>query len=677
MDQEYFSLGEECTCTSCKLRKTVTGFGLRLLPPDQCIARINELRTQVITAARTLKLRHQKLQPALVAVWRGSKRKAREDLLRHMWSEMPESSRPALELFEALTQATGDTSHIMEAFLYPHINMENLIGRDDLLHLLEARVGDTPNTFAVSDLQNATFTSHGHHKATEGEHNDTCVVFSADSLAFEKYATICPLADVRCADPRFSLDVGLAIVTIQCKLYRMLLGVTDRLLKHHKLDIPYLVSKQDATALELGDRASQSVRSFEFKTFSNQALDRPPTRPDLHTVREIALSRRQLATTHLLRIREDPALFLMQAREWTANNAVDYWQFKASQISFEPVAQMILSGYLMFWQWGYLEDEFDELLLVKDATEYDLYRVQRLYDLCSSLASQSAQYLGDGLICSRAFPKYFQRRDTPRVLSKTSDGTVLQDYEIRPTVNGSARRLCELLLALCSNEAHCFGAYDMVVEIDALLDGGNTCQELLEAWHVERYAALAGAIEVQAQLQILHPWAYLTAPRLEEAAGEVHEVGEHFAALREKITSFVRKYPVQSMLSDLTCEPEPTADKAIKDQQRKACRNLAAWWTMLDEELEWRYSDNSLTGKDWTGEELAPRWNTFLEATQHLEYLWQMNPVCEPTADASDTPSSASDQTTNITKSLAQTSLIQSGGGTEVSSMLSSNLRLY
>ena len=80
----------------------------------------------------------------------------RQEILAAAWPNIPKFHRPDINMYAMGTlENFRNADDIRDAYLWPYINLEDLLGPKSLPLLLNTRARHTPDTFANADFTNA------------------------------------------------------------------------------------------------------------------------------------------------------------------------------------------------------------------------------------------------------------------------------------------------------------------------------------------------------------------------------------------------------------------------------------------------------------------------------------------------------------------------------------------
>jgi hypothetical protein len=241
--------------------------------------------------------------------WSKKPKEKRRLVLRKAW---PGISKPHRPDFHALRNKRADQSEFKEAYLWPHMNEEELSRSTIFLQLLHARGRNPPAAFLYVDIESA----HVGQQTGNLEHRGKLpslyyVSFKVSSR--ETYGRIVyspSYVDFFSGESMMAAD-GLRVLEIQERVMEFLVESCREILADKRDDLtsspvlPQLPPPMD------GDP--------EWRSISTLALDAPYTTPqsvELKKLRKFVEVRLYSAKDHLFSLREDPSYYADSIIEW-------------------------------------------------------------------------------------------------------------------------------------------------------------------------------------------------------------------------------------------------------------------------------------------------------------------------------------------------------------------------
>ena len=387
---------------------------------------IEEAKRRVRARATSLASNFNKLHELVVrhenlirSRWLKKSGPQREKALLEAWPGMSPHHRPDLRAYRAAKGVISAKTR--DAYMFPHINIEDLKGGSSLLRLLNSRSRNPPAVFTALDLdtihigiwsdviQPIYFIAEGHPDADasisdtypssdsesgigqEEDKYETPYRIDFKSRSVERYGRVRRYRASRAKTKRGELPnvpEGLLALEIQDRILEFLLKfcqgtLHDRIVKGDLLSDPIL---PEPPTLSVGDGEWASTSDFARDT---QYL--VPGEPNLQGLLSLVQSRVDEWKDYALAMREDPQFFADVVGDWFEHHPA--W-IKDEEGKIDPVLRTALRKRA-FWDdivasavngiyydallWRYIKDQLDEVIAIKGQQEFRLGEEPQAY----------------------------------------------------------------------------------------------------------------------------------------------------------------------------------------------------------------------------------------------------------------------------------------------------------
>jgi hypothetical protein len=289
--------------------------GSRTLTVKEAEVESNARRTSLFNAFDHLQKILDRFEELIRKRWKKKSGEQRKLILREAWPGLSRAHRPD---FHALRREHADQLQFKEAYLWPHMNQEDLSRGGVLLHLLHARGRNPPSTFLHADLESTHVgreTRNLVHAALPANH-----FVSFKGTTFQTYGRIVKSlssVDWFSGENMLAAD-GMDVLEIQEKVMKFLVTICQIILKDKGDDLigPHLVLPR-ATSLKDNDTEWRSIPALAL-----QAPYNSPRSVDIHRLKYLVETRLHASKDHLFSIREDPEYFADSIKEWSDHQCI-------------------------------------------------------------------------------------------------------------------------------------------------------------------------------------------------------------------------------------------------------------------------------------------------------------------------------------------------------------------
>jgi hypothetical protein len=263
--------------------------------------------------------------------------KQRREILSKAWPSISSTHRPDFEHFRSnKKQLSRSKTTRTEAFLWPHINLEDLQQRHLLLLFINSRGRNLPDVHRAADFgaahlgegfENELSLGVGDHDYCCASHfleenpvDELCINFSKTTSP-ALYGTVVEPAKLRLTKGfkhvRAATE-GLVSLEIQQGVYRFLLACA-KLILHDIEPVMFLLAPHQS------EPEMPVPRTTDWQNVTTHALEaayKTPQKLDLERLRMLVGGRRAAAEDHVYSLKEDPSYFIETVREWREHSDI-------------------------------------------------------------------------------------------------------------------------------------------------------------------------------------------------------------------------------------------------------------------------------------------------------------------------------------------------------------------
>ncbi|KAH9827841.1 hypothetical protein Tdes44962_MAKER02775, partial [Teratosphaeria destructans] len=577
---EFIELGDDVDGLGCRCCRFKNGLDLPT-PKRLCTAEIQQLglqfSTSIIEDWEQLNGAIRRFESVIQKRWLKKSVRQRKELLLTAWPNMSKEHRPdfaALRNVKKAAYAPRSRTIPSAAYLWPYINLEDLVQPNPMVLFLSSRGREFPDAFMAGDIGNAHL-----GKGWLSELPPSGLIMQFDSQRTPR--SYGRLIDVASTPKRSSFacdpNMGLLGLEIQAGIYDFLLKCT-RLILH---DIPppqlRLAPHQPQPALPV-------ARTRQWLSLTEQMREAPyraPQELDFERLRELVASRRASAEDHVWLLREDPAYFIDALKETVEHDYQllrrrsddDIWGAAACDLVGEALTCLI------YW-----------------------HRIHELLQQLPPLESQLRQACPHTSRLSSAHEKIWAELDEltsilpydlsiPRLLLGFPSSPRLRHcYPVATatTSTNSETRVDNLFRAVtCDREEGLHPIHLCVQEAQYMLDTDPESSSLLDPWVLGHFEDLALLSELHQRISSFKPWS--SGWRSSEI-NESESVMDGLASLlhlEEKLILTLKAasaYPLEAPSSvcwQYPADKTPTEERV--DQMRRAEDHLDRFWEGTEE----------------------------------------------------------------------------------------------
>lgn len=481
--------------------------------PDEVRWDAQHLATQLYKDYESLGKIAERHEETIRTRWSKKSVPQKKKLLLEAWPNMSTRHRPDVEAWRQRAASR-------EAYLWPYIDLEDLVHRNTMLLQLHFRGRHHPRELVHSDFEHAAlgrasgttmpaflngYTMYFHRGETSDEYGEL-VSRDDEEGAFEDMTN----------EIGMHPGHGLQALEIQQRLLAFLVAWCKSLLQDLQSQTEGDVLVNLGPPPTLGDITS-------LQTIALEAPYRIPARLDFARLKAMASAERNARDDHLLALREDPGYFADTMQEASVHSQE---MLRATEGHEHPTLKA--PGRPLFWNrvvGNVLVEShsgfatFDEIVRqVNDLTLLHARHHNRVKPGVSlpsdlSMAFQNLRFLLDaakidlirtlrvGLIPSPPFRQFCSREPQDPQTSK-----IRAIYQ-PPRQNNAVKHIMPFFNILFDDkQLRLFGLHTVVDEIGRLMQSDSGVKAVITPWIAERLSSLAVVSECLHQLHLFKPW---------------------------------------------------------------------------------------------------------------------------------------------------------------------------
>ncbi|CAE7030436.1 hypothetical protein HRS9139_04931 [Pyrenophora teres f. teres] len=481
--------------------------------PEEVRRDARQLATKLFQDYATLNKIIERHEGTIRTRWSKKSNSQKKKLLLEAWPNMSTHHRPDVEAWRRRAQSK-------EAYLWPYINLEDLVQRKTMLLLLHFRGRYHPREFIHADLEQAAFGKVS-GMTMPAFLNEYTMYFHRSETA-DGYGELISWDDEEDAFENMTNEIGmhpghgLQALEIQQRIWAFLVTWSKIILQ----DIPSLtngdVSPNPGPPPALGDITSLQMIALE-------AAYRIPAHLDFARLKAMASAERNAREDHLWALREDPGYFADVMHEASVHRQEQLLDTKGHE---HPTLKehgrplfwnRVLGSVLVESHFGFAT--FDEIVRqVNDlaslhARDHDRIKPEVSLPSDLSMAFQNLRFLLNaakvdlirtlqiGLFPSPPFRQFCLREpQDPRT-------SMIRVMYQPPREDNAIKRIMPLFNVLFNDEQlRLFGLHTVTDEIGRLMQSDSSVNALISPWVAGRLSSLTVVSECLHQLHLFKPW---------------------------------------------------------------------------------------------------------------------------------------------------------------------------
>lgn len=454
--------------------------------------------------------------------WLKKTQSQRTTILLTAWPEMSKTHRPDFVALRKETQkARTHGSRYRDAFLWPYVNLEDLVqGKVLLLLLLNSRGRQLPECFAFADFE-AAHLGIVSHAIQRPFLNQYTMLFAGQTVA-ENYGKLVAWDDDdRAFDwlmsgAAFSPGDGLVLLEIQQRLMEFLVKCCELIL--HDYSPSSLTEKAALIHQEPPPLSSDPTAWASLASLIAEAPYRVPSRLDLKRLKAIIAAKRSAAKDHIWSLREDPGYFADTVKDFGEHrqetiltaNGKSHPLLQTSTIWNRTLGDVITDAYGGFIIWDDLHKQLTTLAALVQSNpqpaSWDSTVAKKYSDQLHHFQYHLQQMTkGPILSLKKGVPASPQLRSLFVRESQEKNTTIIK---VR-TKNGIGKNdLLGMFSVLWDDEQlFLYGLSNVMDELDRILYKDAAQRQNVSSWVADKISNLSILAEGLRQLKLFQPWA--------------------------------------------------------------------------------------------------------------------------------------------------------------------------
>ena len=449
--------------------------------------------------------------------------KKRRAILLEAWPEMAPTHRPDFVGFrKAFKNHPRSRTMLSKSYLWPYINLEDLLQRHLLLLFINSRGRNLPDRFISVDIE-AAHLGKGWHFDDDGIAEGTVVRFDP-----EKHKNgVSVLALHGAQDPRsygkvivckgeeplkksafmYHPSLGLLGLEIQQGIYSFLLDVVKLIL--HDIEPNQFFLAPHVPAPPVPHQNKEGWLSFSAHTL--EAPYRVPQELDLERIKSLVSARRSAAEDHLWLLRDDPNYFLETLKDWKEHDTITV-KHSCARCYNVVAARMISDAFTYFVFWDHISRCLEDMPPLEDQirrADHEYLRLPRkeemiwaeILEVVDFLIFEPINALRIGVPPSPRLRNCFNLPDGP----PTGDPLTFK-WSPKSKISDPERRVTGLVLALVDSEQRELHSLNHIIqEFQYMMDTDPASADLIDPWINSQIADLALLSELKLRVEGLQP----------------------------------------------------------------------------------------------------------------------------------------------------------------------------
>lgn len=564
-----------------------------------------ERSTEVLSYWTTLQKILDRHEEMLRKRWMKKSKAKRKEILLTAWPNMSSTHRPDFQAFlkDSPQQQSRETK-FKDAYMWPYINVEDLVEGKCLLLFMNSRGRHPPSIFAQADFEashlgrvtgaiNLPFLNV-HTMFLDGQTTETYGKLDAwedNDKAFDLM-----LSGLACQPGQ-----GLAILEMQQRTYRFLVDCSRAIL--HDLSSSSLTDDQVPIKPEPPAISRDPAEWPTLASIASEAPYRVPAHLDFGRLKAVIAAKRSAAEDHIWTLREDPSYFFDVLRDWSEHRQETLLDTNGKRhplltnlkpLFWERVIGNVITdayGSLVLWDIIYRDLTYLEALKLKYSKDIspqkklppEYMKALSSFRYTIDQASKGPRMnLKNGVPASPPLRSLFIREpqvpSSPMIQVKIKSGVPLDPMIWMFQILWDDHRLF-----LC-------GLPYLMDEFEQLIQSDPKQKERLSPWVARVFSDLGIMARARHEIDIYQPWAAGIMNAYVEYEKEIkEEFLKKFAAIGELNVSFKDVSLAKlGMPSDgrFQYPSDKRRTQQVIESMRKAEQNLDTFWETIDEQYK-------------------------------------------------------------------------------------------
>ena len=580
--------------------------------------------------------------------WSKKTKQQRLRVLLNAWPNMAVSHRPDFEAFrkETETQRLRGTRY-RDAFLWPHVNQEDLSNPRTLLLLLNSRGRHHPSDFAATDGE-AMHLGHISKAIVPTFLNEYTMVLNRAKTPSE-YGKLLSWEDHEDAFNwmitrlQYQPGEGLLILEVQERLMSFLTNCCKQLL--HDLPADSLVSDQYPSQPEPPSKSESGTGGFDSLTsMAAEAPYRPPSQINFDRIVSLLAARESAAEDHLWSLREDPGYFaerlntLREHRQELLKDTVGQEHPLIRLHRDEVLWSRIISGlvseaHLSLEVFAELRQQAKKLYELKSKHASEISQSQELPEEYLNALLRFRHYLDQAskgpldqlkhcLVASPPWRPFFVREPppdsiTPKIATISKPGMKMDSVQTQ---------LLWLLRVLWEDDQQLFFLRKPAVvdELQRLINAEKKADEMISEFIASQISDLSICGECLRQLDLYQPWANNFEEKMLDQKEAIMQEFANRTRSRGQMLNALNGQSGYVHLGDPTDRKfyypvDRRRNKENVETMRKAESYLDAFWVKIDQLMQRNVVDLKYTavGKLLSQSRIVQRTPEWVDSTRN------------------------------------------------------------
>ena len=534
--------------------------------------------------------------------WVKKSQDQRKKVLLSAWPNMASLHRPDFQALqrESIVERRANETQLRNEFLFPYINLEDLLKASNLLLFLHSRGHNTPGVFAYSDQH----TQHLGRTSTaiQPTYLSGYTMLLSGQTSPETYGKIIAWDKVSDAFEMMMIGIGvqpgegLLVLEIQEKILRFLVRCAEIILH----DLVPRNFRNPSKPISLLEPPSLHHTDAEWASVAATVAELPyrvPMQFDFSRLQSLVNAKRAEAEDHIWLLREDPGYYKSCVEEWSDHRQEQLLSINGKRHPYlgkpgfwnRVLGNVVGNAYESLLMWDLLQKDLSQLSLLRDKfgskihphlrlpEEYEKALLYFSYHI-RELRKIPLQNFKIGVFASPPLRSYYVRKphdpDSDTVVIMRKDPR-RQDYFLWLIERFLDDQ--QILLA---------GFSELLDELERVTrnrtnSAGSRHGQQISSWVAATLSDLAVLSELERQLE----WHQ---PRI-MPSNETEDYGEEWAK-QTILLSTVRKPARQLLLAEagtplakFTYPSEKRRTRTMTEKMREAENNLDALWSVVDE----------------------------------------------------------------------------------------------
>ncbi len=563
-----------------------------------------ERSTNVLSGWNTLRQILERHEEVLRKRWLKKTKSQRTSIVLRAWPKMSAAHRPDFTALTKEGQYKTQGTKFREAYMWPYMNVEDLVKGKSLLLFLNSRGRNPPHMFAHADFD-AGRLGHVSGAVMPAFLNLHTMLLEGESV--ESYGRLVSWDDDEDAMMNCMSGIahqpgtGLMVLEIQEKIFQFLIECCHAIL--HDLDRDSLISEA-----VIKSEPPPLRDTSEYPTLAMMAAEAPyrlPAQVNFGHLKALITAKRTSAEDHIQSLREDPGYFADTLADWSEHrqeklldtNGARHPVLDTPLFWQRVIGNVLMDAYGALTVWDILHGHIDRLVALQEKysdtvtpkktlpAEYIKALLTFRYDL-GQASKGLISLLKTGFPASPPIRPSFVRE--PHV-----SGSTMIRVMSKGGSDQSTKRLMWLFNTLWTDsQLQLVGLPGLMDEIEYLVQSDPKEKAMLSPWVAREVSDLGLVARALHELEIYQPWAagfdHVWAT---ECGTEIEaEFPRRFGAFAEaernlKEASLVKALAQYGAPNDgrFFYPSDKRRTKQTTESMRQAESNLDLFWETVDE----------------------------------------------------------------------------------------------